>query len=157
MASAGLGPWLERSAPARARGEVSVALVSDREMRRLNRVYRGKDTPTDVLSFPANPGPEGPRLRVSGAPGPASGALGLQARGLGDIAIALGVARRQAREHGHSLATELRILALHGVLHLLGYDHDTDAGQMKRAEERLRRRAGLPSGLTRRAEDASRH
>jgi probable rRNA maturation factor len=66
---------------------------------------------------------------------------------LGEIAIALGVARRQAAEIGHPLGTELRILALHGLLHLLGYDHETDQGDMRRAEERLRRAAGLPTGL----------
>jgi probable rRNA maturation factor len=70
---------------------------------------------------------------------------------LGDVAIAAGVARRQAARHGHSLATELRILALHGLLHLLGYDHEQDQGRMRRFEERLRRRAGLPGGLIARA------
>ena len=77
-------------------------------------------------------------------------------RRLGDIAIALGVARRQAREQRHSLQTEMRLLALHGVLHLLGYDHETDRGRMQRVEERLRRRAGLPSGLIVRASDGLR-
>jgi probable rRNA maturation factor len=108
---------------------VGIALVSDAAMRRLNRDYRRLDYTTDVLSFPAD-----------GRPGPGFVPLG-------DLAIALGVARRQAREHGHALRTELRVLALHGLLHLLGYDHDTDRGQMQRLEERLRRRAGLPSGL----------
>jgi probable rRNA maturation factor len=127
-----LARWLARTAPARARGAVAVALVSDGVMRRLNRQYHRVDRPTDVLSFPSE----------EMTPGVISG--------LGDIAIALGVARRQAREQGHSLQTELRILALHGLLHLLGYDHEADQGQMKRAEERLRRRAGLPVGLIRR-------
>ena len=72
-------------------------------------------------------------------------------RFLGDIAIAAGVARRQARAHGHPLRTEVRTLALHGLLHLLGYDHETDRGEMRRLEERLRERAGLGSGLIARA------
>jgi probable rRNA maturation factor len=66
---------------------------------------------------------------------------------LGDIAIASGIAARQAAEAGHSVSIELRVLALHGLLHLLGYDHETDHGEMSRVEERLRRRAGLPGGL----------
>ena len=130
VASGGLGRWLEQAAPRRARGVVSVALVEDHVIRRLNRTHRGKDVTTDVLSFP-------------------SLASGVDRRGsfLGDLAIATGVARRQAREHGHALAVELRILALHGLLHLLGYDHDTDDGRMARAEARLGQRAGLPAAL----------
>jgi probable rRNA maturation factor len=128
-AASGLGPWLEGAAPASARGEVSVALVSDPHMRRLNAAFRHVDAVTDVLSFPAE------------------GALFL-----GDIAIARGRARRQALAHGHALRTELRLLALHGLLHLLGYDHEADDGRMRRVETRLRRRAGLPSGLTERAD-----
>jgi probable rRNA maturation factor len=75
---------------------------------------------------------------------------------LGDIAIASGRARRQAQDFGHSATTEMRVLALHGLLHLLGYDHDADQGEMGRLEERLRRRAGLPGGLIRRADRAPR-
>lgn len=128
---AGLAPWLARAAPPRSRGRVTVALVSDAVMRRLNRRYRGIDKTTDVLSFPAE-----------GLPGsPAGGPW------LGDLAIAKGVAARQARALGHSTRVEIRVLALHGLLHLLGYDHEVDAGEMARLEERLRRRAGLPSGL----------
>ena len=134
---AGLRRWLAAVAPARARGEVAVALVSDAHVRRLNRVYRHKDTPTDVLSFPASEG-RSPSLR---------------ARELGDIVIATGVARRQARDAGHSYSTELRVLALHGLLHLLGFDHHarTDAGRMGRVEARLRRKGGLPAGLIERS------
>lgn len=99
----------------------TVCLVDDREMRRLNRSFRGKNKTTDVLSFPA---------------GERNGYLG-------DIAISPAVARRNAREHGRPVSRELRILALHGVLHLLGYDHETDSGQMERLEGRLRRRLGL--------------
>jgi len=122
--SRGLGAWLAAAAPARARGEVTVALVPDARARALNRQYRRKDAPTDVLSFPAEE--EGQ---------------------LGDVVIAVGVARRQAREAGHSLQTELRVLALHGLLHLLGYDHDHDDGQMARLERRLRQKGGLREGL----------
>jgi probable rRNA maturation factor len=124
VADDGLSVWLAGIAPARARGIVTIALLTDVAMRRLNHQFRGADYATDVLSFPSD---------VRGR--------------LGDIAVARGVAQRQARALGHSLRVELRVLALHGLLHLLGYDHETDAGEMARAEERLRRRAGLPSGL----------
>ena len=125
----GLGPWLTRIAPAASRGDVTIALVSDRRIRALNRQFRGKDYATDVLSFP-------------------SGERGF----LGDIVIAAGVARRQARQAGHTLQTELRVLALHGLLHLLGYDHDSDDGKMARVEARLRKKAGLKEGLIERAQ-----
>jgi len=133
-ASRGLAAWLGRTAPPSARGEVTVALVSDRRMRALNRMFRGRDYATDVLSFPAGKGETPDRLARAATP-------------LGDIVIATGVAARQAKEHGHALGTEFRVLALHGLLHLLGYDHDTDAGQMARAESRLRKKGGLPVGL----------
>ena len=136
-ASRGLGPWLASAAPRAARGAVDVALVSDAHMRRLNRTFRAVDRATDVLSFPA-----GAEAGLSASAGP---------RPLGDIAIARGVAARQAAGQGHALRTELRVLALHGLLHLLGYDHEHDQGQMRRAENRLRRRAGLPTGLIARA------
>src|SRR5687767_1295648 len=127
-ATRGLGPWLSKIAPASARGDVCVALVSDLRMRALNRQFRGKDRVTDVLSFPA------------------------QTRGfLGDIVIASGVAKKQAKAAGHSLNIEFRVLALHGLLHLLGYDHDSDDGKMARIEARLRKKAGLPEGLIERA------
>lgn len=150
--AAGLRAWLPKAAPASARGDVAIALVPDRMMRRLNRVHRGIDRVTDVLSFPAQPA-TGP----TGATGPARSTGAEPAapetprKYLGDIAIAVGVAARQARDAGHSLGAELRILALHGLLHLLGYDHETDRGEMARVEERLRRRAGLPPGLIVRA------
>lgn len=140
-AAAGLGRWLARAAPARAHGALAIAIIPDDVMRRLNREYRGKDRVTDVLSFPAS---QTPALKGR----PTSDSAGRQdADFLGDLAIARGVAARQARELGHPLRVELRILALHGLLHLLGYDHVTDRGQMARLENRLRRRAGLPSGL----------
>jgi len=124
----GLASWLASVAPARARGTMSVAIVSDARVRALNRQYRKKDMATDVLSFP-------------------SGEQGF----LGDVVIASGVAARQARAAGHPLATELRVLALHGLLHLLGYDHERDDGRMARLERRLRRRGGLREGLIERA------
>ena len=130
--SRGLAVWLQRSAPVSARGDVSIAVVSDRRMRALNRQFRGQDMTTDVLSFPAT---QMPGVSVF----------------LGDIVIASGVARRQARDAGHPVATELKVLALHGLLHLLGYDHDTDGGKMARAEARLRKRAGLHEGLIERS------
>ena len=135
----GLGRWLARVAPRTARGEVAIALVTDPRMRALNRTYRRKDYATDVLSFEG----EGRLRQGSGAP----------RRYLGDLVIARGVAARQAREAGHSFQDELRVLALHGLLHLLGYDHDhpSDRGRMARLEARLRRKGGLRSGLIERA------
>lgn len=132
----GLARWLVGVAPARARGEVVIALVSDGRMRTLNRTYRGADYATDVLSFPA-------------AEAPGADAL------LGDIVIAMGVAGRQAAQAGHALQTELRVLALHGLLHLLGYDHEHDTGQMARVEARLRRKGGLREGLIQRGRQAA--
>ncbi len=123
-----LARWLESAAPRAARGLVTVAVVSDARLRALNRQYRGNDASTDVLSFPA----EEPGV-------------------LGDIVIARGVAARQAREARHPAGTELRVLALHGLLHLLGHDHESDQGQMARLERRLRRAAGLREGLIERA------
>ena len=137
----GLPAFLAAAAPRGARGAMVVALIGDQAMRRLNRQFRGKDAATDVLSFP-----EDPKARDV-SPG----------FRLGDVAIALGVAHRQARRLGHSQDTELRVLALHGLLHLLGYDHDTDQGEMGRVEERLRKRAGLPVGLISRAPGRTRH
>jgi probable rRNA maturation factor len=119
----GLGRWLARVAPRSARGTVSIAILPDARVKTLNRKYRGKNRGTDVLSFPAT------------------------GNNLGDIAISRGIAQKQAKLLGHSLATEFRVLALHGLLHLLGYDHDSDNGRMARAESRLRRKARLPLGL----------
>jgi probable rRNA maturation factor len=155
--ASGLAAWLARVAPARARGVVSVALVSDRRVRALNREYRRKDYATDVLSFPS--GPQPPRLRSSAIPlataGPSDAPKARRRVApspfLGDIVIARGVAKRQAREARHSELTELKVLALHGLLHLLGYDHERDRGRMQRAERRLRRKGGLREGLIERA------
>jgi probable rRNA maturation factor len=100
-------------------------LADDRELRRLNRQFLGKDYPTDVLSFP-EPGPD---------------------EFLGELAISAERAREQAQLLGHTIETEIRILMLHGVLHLLGMDHEIDRGRMARAEARLRKKLGLPAGL----------
>lgn len=132
----GLAAWLSGAAPARARGELTVAIVSDGRMQSLNRTFRGKDYATDVLSFPSEP-----------ADAHVAATRPKGARFLGDVVIAGGVAARQAGEAGHPLRTELRILALHGLLHLLGYDHETDDGAMARLEARLRKKAGLREGL----------
>ena len=113
-----------------AGGRGFVCLVTDdRELRRLNRQFLGHDEPTDVLSFP-EPGPDG---------------------FLGEMAISVDRARDQARARGHSLDDEVRILMLHGLLHLLGMDHAADRGRMARAEKRWRKKLGLPSGLIERA------
>jgi probable rRNA maturation factor len=132
----GLGPWLARIAPAKAKGDLSIAIVSDARMRALNRQFRGKDKVTDVLSFPAD------RSALS-----APAAAGF----MGDVVIAAGVAKQQARAAGHTLQTEIRVLALHGLLHLLGYDHEADGGTMARVEARLRKKAGLKEGLIERS------
>jgi len=102
----------------RVRGELALVLAGDGLLRRLNRVYRGKDKTTDVLSFPGDGGDAG----------------------LGDIVISVAKAERNARGLGRTLAQELDVLALHGFLHVLGYDHETDDGAMERLEARLRRR-----------------
>lgn len=124
----------EASAAIKLRGQVTVLLTTDTAMRRLNRRFRGKDKATDVLSFPA----EG----------------SVAAEIAGDLAISVPIARRQAVERGHSLATELRVLMLHGLLHLAGYDHETDQGEMYRRERNLRAKLGLPEGLIERAGEA---
>lgn len=114
---------------------VSVCLVSNSEMARWNRAYRGKTGPTDVLSF---------RLDVAKTKRTRFVALdGNSTRYLGDIAIAPEMARRNALRFGRTLSQEMRILILHGMLHLMGYDHETDSGQMERRERRLRRALGL--------------
>ena len=109
-----------------AKGRAFECLITtDAELRRLNRDFRGQDFATDVLSFRE----AGPGTR------------------LGDLAISLPRARAQAREFGHRTEQEIQILMLHGVLHLLGMDHEADHGRMARAEKRWRARLGLPNGL----------
>ena len=112
--------------PAKGAG-VTVAFVSDRQMRELNERWRGKKGTTDVLSFPAEQD-ESERL---------------EGRTLGDILISVEQAARQAAQHGLSFETEVEQLILHGLLHLCGYDHERDAGEMNRLELRLRRRLGI--------------
>lgn len=124
--------------------DLTVCLVSDAEIARMNQAFRKKKGPTDVLSFPAIE-----RRRPAILRSPGSRKIHHKRRGprtlsfLGDIAIAPAVARRNAKEFGRTLPGELQILILHGILHLLGYDHETDRGQMDRLETRLRRRLGL--------------
>jgi probable rRNA maturation factor len=138
-------------------------ITNDAELQSLNRTYRKKDQPTDVLSFPSDVGQVGNLRRIGNPPATALGGSPLQADYqsaagsqpappyLGDIAISLQRARAQAREWGHSLEDEIRILMLHGVLHLRGMDHHGDSGQMARTETRWRRKLGLPKGLIERA------
>jgi probable rRNA maturation factor len=120
-------------AAVRLRGQVTVLLTTDQAIRSLNRRFRGKNKPTDVLSFPAD----------STLPGPEKIA--------GDLAISVPTALRQAIEQGHSLSTEIKVLILHGLLHLAGHDHEADSGQMARRERLLRARLRLPQGLIERA------
>ncbi len=107
--------------------EVDVLLTSDAVLRRLNREFRGQDKATDVLSFPA--------------------AAEVAEQHAGDLAISLQTADRQARRHGHTLDMEVRVLLLHGMLHLRGMDHETDSGEMALREAELRKRLKLPQGL----------
>ena len=147
MRAPGLAAWLRRVAPARVRGSVTVALVNDAEIRELNRRFRGIDSATDVLSFPEAQMGSTSRRSPDHEP---------RTTDLGEIAIARGVARRQARSAGHADATEWRVLALHGLLHLLGYDHDHDDGRMQRVERKLRRKGGLREGLIERVRPVQR-
>jgi probable rRNA maturation factor len=113
------------------KGIVNVLITSSAEMKSLNRRFRGKDKPTDVLSFPADPA--------------------VQKQLAGEIAISAEIATKNARALGHSPADEVKILVLHGVLHLRGYDHECDNGQMARREKQLRAKLRLPVGLIERA------
>jgi probable rRNA maturation factor len=115
---------------------VTIRLVSDQAMARLNGSFRGKRGPTDVLSFPARRTRKPPAMNR--APTVTKGHAYI-----GDIAISPQTARRNARRAARSLPTELRILILHGMIHLAGYDHENDDGEMLRLERRLRRRLGL--------------
>jgi probable rRNA maturation factor len=119
--------------------DVTVCFVSDAEIARMNEAYRGKKGPTDVLSFPAE-SKRKKRIYTEDA----ENAEDTEKRHLGDIAIAPETARRYAKKNGRSLNNELRVLILHGVLHLMGYDHETDRGEMDRIEHAMRRRLGLP-------------
>src|SRR3954465_14772652 len=111
---------------ARLKGDVNVLLTNNRKMRELNRRFRRKDKTTDVLSFPSLDG--------------------------GDIAVSVPMAKQNARALGHEVGDELKILILHGALHLKGHDHERDNGSMARLEQRLRKKLALPMSLTERAE-----
>ena len=115
---------------AEVQGEVDILIATNKRLRELNRRFRRKDKPTDVLSFP----------RPSG----------------GDIAISAQIALENAQRYGHSLAIELKILVLHGMLHLAGYDHESDNGRMARAESRLRSQLKLPVSLIDRTHSSGR-
>jgi probable rRNA maturation factor len=115
----------------RLKGQVSVLLTTDAAITKLNRQFRGKNKATDVLTFPA---------------------AGVGAEGIaGDLAVSVETARRQATQQGHSLGVEIKVLVLHGLLHLAGFDHEVDDGRMARRERVLRARLGLPLGLIERA------
>lgn len=108
-------------------GSINVLITTSARMKSLNRNFRGKEKPTDVLSFPAEPNTAN--------------------QFAGEIAISAEIATKNARTLGHSPAEEVKILVLHGILHLRGYDHERDNGQMERREKQLREKLHLPSGL----------
>jgi probable rRNA maturation factor len=135
LSKAGLARFLSRArAAVGLGGEVHVLLADDATLKRLNRTFRGQNKTTDVLSFPAGPttvffgDPRGPELA-------------------GDLAISLETAARQAARFGHSLRDEVRVLMLHGTLHLAGFDHERDAGEMAALEAELRQKLRLPTSL----------
>ena len=116
------------------KGAVDVLVTTSRELQALNNRYRKRNKATDVLSFPPMPG--------------------LRGELAGDVAISAEIAKRSARQLGHSVAQEIKILALHGILHLAGYDHENDRGQMARKETQLRTLFSLPNGLIERSAPA---
>jgi probable rRNA maturation factor len=125
VSATALGRFAQRARRAAGvKGEVNVLLTGDAEIRRLNRQFRHKDEATDVLSFP-----------------------GIDESFAGDIAISTSTAARNSRQLGHSTADEIKVLLLHGILHLAGHDHETDHGEMALREARLRRTLGLPVAL----------
>jgi probable rRNA maturation factor len=134
LSRAGLGRFVRTAqAAVGLRGEVEILLADDRTLRRLNRKFRGKDKATDVLSFPAPPELEGQLA--------------------GDLAISLDTALKQAQEQGHTLRDEVRVLLLHGLLHLYGMDHEVDEGEMAAREAVLRAQLRLRNGLIARVEE----
>jgi len=135
LSPSGLGRFLSAAQKGVGlQGAVDVLLADDATLKRLNKTFRGKNKATDVLSFPAGATtvffgePDGPELA-------------------GDLAISLETAARQAAQHGHSLRDEVRVLLLHGVLHLAGFDHEVDSGEMAAREAELRRKLGVGIGL----------
>ena len=132
LSDTALAKFVARASRAiKLKGTVNVLVTGSSELRSLNRRFRDKDQPTDVLSFP--PGP----CFVNGL--------------AGDIAISADIAKENARRLGHSAAQEIKVLALHGLLHLVGYDHESDQGVMAGKERQLRRSLGLPLGLIERS------
>jgi len=117
------------------RDMVNVLVTNNSELRSLNRQFLGKDKPTDVLSFPADPAAHAKSKRIAG-----------------EVAISADIARQNAARLGHSVADEVKILVLHGILHLAGYDHESDNGEMARKEMRLRRLLNLEAALIERAQ-----
>ena len=137
LSEASLGRFVMQAARAAGlRGSVNVLVTSSQEMQSLNGRFRGKDQATDVLSF---------------APAP-----GIPVRFAGDIAISAQIAAQNAKRLGHAAKDEIKILALHGVLHLAGYDHERDDGAMATKEQHLRKQLRLPLGLIERADDTTR-
>lgn len=118
-------------------GDVNVLLTANEHMRRLNRQFRQKDEATDVLSFPADVSSTSPEKYA------------------GDLAISVEIARQSAQRLGHSFEDEIKILMLHGILHLAGYDHESDNGEMARTEDRLRQKLGLPITLISRVQSTN--
>ncbi|MGA7706797.1 MAG: rRNA maturation RNase YbeY, partial [Acidobacteriaceae bacterium] len=139
LALPALRPFLRRARKAvPVAGQVPVLLTSDSAIKRLNGKFRGKHHPTDVISFPALEMPAQPSK---------SGQRPAHPPVAGDLAISIDAAARQAQRFGHPVIAELKILMLHGLLHLAGYDHETDAGEMASREDQLRRRFRLPATL----------
>ena len=128
LSQVALGRFVARAQKAaRLAGSINVLVTSSAEMQALNKRFRGKDRPTDVLSFPAAPE--------------------AAAETVGEIAISAEIAAKNARTLGHTVAEEIKILVLHGILHLRGYDHEHDSGEMARSESQLRALLRLPVGL----------
>ncbi|HEX5317222.1 MAG TPA: rRNA maturation RNase YbeY [Candidatus Kapabacteria bacterium] len=120
---------------AKLRGNVTVLITSNLEMRKLNHRFRKKDEATDVLSFPTDANPYDSSA--------------------GDLAISADIARENAKKLGHPVSQEIKVLILHGILHLAGYDHEIDSGEMARVEQRLRKKLRLPVSLIQRSEAIS--
>lgn len=141
LSAEALGRFVLRARRAvRLHGKVNVLVTSGAEMRALNLRFRKKNKTTDVLSFPSD----------------LSLGAGAKRRSAGEIAISADIASRNAARLGHPASIEVKILALHGILHLAGFDHERDNGEMARKEGKLRRELGLPSSLTERESDMSR-
>ena len=130
LSTGALASFLRRASKAVGlSGDVNVLLTANQHMRRLNQQFRQVNRPTDVLSFPSH------QPIVS------------EKECAGDVAISIEIAKDNAQRLGHSLQDEIKILILHGILHLAGYDHESDDGEMAHLEDRLRRRLGLPTAL----------